>query len=221
MAIRAAMFDYAGVMTEDMNAAFHQVALEAGVPPGDLSELLLGDYSGTGEVNPWHQVERGEIPLSDLVEWGRRKGAERGWDVDLAALMRGFMALPVRPGMVELVRGLRTSGVRTALVTNNAREFAPEWRPKLPLDEIFDEVVDSHEVGLRKPDPAIFLLTLERLGATPEESVLLDDITVNLDAARALGMHAIHVAPDSAPAIAELRALLAQDGPTSPSRVTR
>jgi putative hydrolase of the HAD superfamily len=95
--------------------------------------------------------------------------------------------------MVDYVRELRGRGVRAALLTNNVREWEPLWRAKLPeIDELFELVVDSAFVGLRKPDAAIYSLTLERLGGVaPERCVFVDDLDVNCEAARALGMAAV------------------------------
>jgi HAD superfamily hydrolase (TIGR01509 family) len=96
------------------------------------------------------------------------------------------------------------------LITNNAKELAPLWRAKFPVDEIFDEVVDSSAVGFRKPEPEIFNLALGRLRVTAAEAVLLDDMEVNVTAARALGLHAIQVGVDEGPALGELDRLLAR-----------
>ena len=94
------------------------------------------------------------------------------------------------------------------MLTNNVREWEPLWRTKLPIDEIFETVVDSGFVGLRKPDPAIYALVLERLGLAAEECVFVDDLEVNIDAARALGFAVVrHEETDRT--IAELDALLA------------
>ena len=84
------------------------------------------------------------------------------------------------------MRELRGRGLRTALLTNNVREWEPLWRAKLPeIDELFEVVVDSAFVGLRKPDPAIYELTLERLGGVrAERCVFVDDLDVNCEAAR-------------------------------------
>ena len=72
------------------------------------------------------------------------------------------------PEMIELMRELKGRGLRMALLTNNVREWEPRWRPMLPeLDEIFELVVDSGFVGMRKPEPGIYELTLERLGGGP------------------------------------------------------
>jgi putative hydrolase of the HAD superfamily len=110
--------------------------------------------------------------------------------------------------IVEKAGRLRDQRYRTALITNNAKELAPLWRAKFPVDAIFDEVVDSSAVGFRKPEAEIFELTLERLEVSAAEAVLLDDMEVNV-AARALGLHAIHVGVDEGPALGELDRLLA------------
>ena len=96
-----------------------------------------------------------------------------------------------------------------ALLTNNVREWEPLWRSMLPVDEIFELVVDSGFVGMRKPDPAIYELTIERLGdgVAAGECLFVDDIEVNVDAARELGMSAVHFR-DNDQAIPEIRAAL-------------
>jgi putative hydrolase of the HAD superfamily len=113
--------------------------------------------------------------------------------------------------MIEFVRGLRARGVRNALLTNNVREWEPLWRSKLPeIDELFDVVIDSAFVGMRKPDPAIFELTLERLGgAAPERCVFVDDLEPNCDAARTLGMAAVRF-ESAVQAIPEIESALAE-----------
>src|SRR5581483_4223974 len=169
--------------------------------------VLLGTYGDASE-HPLHRVERGEMSLVDLASWGRTQGAARGWDIDLGALYSSIMDLPIRPQMIECLRRLRVGGVRTALVTNAAREGAVQWRASGLIDELFDEVIDSSAVGVRKPDRAIFALTLDRLGVTADEAVLLDDMQINVDAAIAMGMHGIRVGPDATQALLELDLLL-------------
>jgi putative hydrolase of the HAD superfamily len=95
--------------------------------------------------------------------------------------------------MIDFIFHLRTRGVRAALLTNNVREWEPLWRAKLPeIDELFEVVVDSAFVGLRKPDPAIYTLTLDRLGGVrAEDCVFVDDLELNCEAAQALGMAAV------------------------------
>jgi len=90
--------------------------------------------------------------------------------------------------LIERMRSLKAEGYRMALLTNNVREWEPRWRGMLPVDEIFEVVVDSAFVGMRKPDPEIYELTMERLGLPASEALFLDDIEVNIHTAESLGM---------------------------------
>jgi epoxide hydrolase-like predicted phosphatase len=117
----------------------------------------------------------------------------------------------IRTDMVDFCRSLRDDGVRTGLLTNNAAEFADFWRPLLPLDELFDDVVDSSQVGMRKPDARIYQLSLERLGASAERTAFVDDAPGNVEGARRCGLQAVLIGPrpsDEPAAIAALRELL-------------
>ena len=89
------------------------------------------------------------------------------------------------------MRELRGRGYRLAICTNNLRDWEARWRAMVPVDEIFDVVVDSAFVGTRKPEPEIYKLTLERLGVAAEAALLIDDVEVNCEAARELGMRAV------------------------------
>jgi putative hydrolase of the HAD superfamily len=112
------------------------------------------------------------------------------------------------PDVVDCTRELRAAGYRTGLVTNNALEIRERWRAVLPLDELFDVVVDSSEVGMRKPAPGIYELALGMLeGADAERAIFLDDLPANVRAAENLGMRGILVGEDPVTAIAELRIL--------------
>ena len=116
--------------------------------------------------------------------------------------------LPVYEQSVARIRDLRSAGYRTALITNNIREAGDQWRAKVPLDELFDVVIDSSAVGLRKPNPAIFHLALEQLGGVePGRALFLDDHPGNVAGAEAAGLRALLVdEPDVA--LADFDALL-------------
>ena len=104
-----------------------------------------------------------------------------------------------------------TRGLRTGLLTNNAKEFEDFWRPLIPLDELFDDVVDSSEVGLRKPDPRIYHLALERLGVDAPDAVFVDDAPGNVSGAERVGIRSVLIGPqrsDVPAALAELTALV-------------
>lgn len=209
MKIRAVIFDFGGVFIPSPYPFFEAIAAEMGANPVQIGEIIFGSQLEDGD-HPYHRLERGEIPLeqarSEILQRGR---ALYNLEVDILQL---FSRMPagVHTELVERVRELKREGYPTAMITNNIREYADVWRSLLPVEELFDLVVDSSQVGMRKPDPAIFRLALERLGGVaPECTVFLDDSEGNVRAARSLGMHTIHVRGDIPRAIAELDALLA------------
>lgn len=199
--ISTVLFDFAGVLTSSPWGAL----TEAG--GGDL-EMMIGPYDEDGD-HPWHQVERGEMGIAEWATEVTRRGSEAGIEVDFSPLQALLGQMTVHTQMVDCVRSLRADGYKLGLITNNVREASASWRALVPVDELFDIVIDSSEVGMRKPNPAIFLHALELLGGVaPETAVFLDDSPGNVVGARKAGLHAIHVeTPDQA--IAELDALLA------------
>jgi epoxide hydrolase-like predicted phosphatase len=116
-----------------------------------------------------------------------------------------FDALEPNEPMIGLMRELRSRGLRMALLTNNVREWEPLWRSMIPIDELFEVVVDSAFVGCRKPEHEIYEIVLERLGVAAGECLFVDDVEVNCEAARELGMAAVHFR-DNDQAIAEINA---------------
>ena len=119
-----------------------------------------------------------------------------------------FEALEPNPEMIDLMRELKESGYRMAMLTNNVREWEPLWRSMLPVDEIFETVVDSGFVGCRKPESKIYAMTLERIGMAPEACLFVDDVEVNCEGAQRAGINAVHFR-DNEQAIPEIRAALA------------
>ena len=201
----AVLFDFGGVV---VSSPFEAIA-DAG--PGVL-ELIMGDYGGDND-HPWHRLERGELALADYWEDLQKRAAEAGVALDASKLAGMYGRLAVHDEVVARVRALRAEGYRTGLVTNNVREAGDSWRSKVPLDDLFEIVVDSCEVGMRKPNPAIYHLALERLGGVaPERAVFLDDHPANVAGAEAAGLAGILVGPDPAEALARLDSLLAAAG---------
>ena len=170
---------------------------------------MFGSYH-TDSDHPWHQCERGEISVADT--WAQISAAVEtaGYRFDLAEMFGGMRGDSVdRSIVVDAVRAVRARGLRTGIITNNIREYGDTWRSQLPMDELFDTIVDSSHEGVRKPNPVIYYTALERLGvANPAHAVFLDDFEGNVVAARNLGMHGILVEDDPRGALAELLALL-------------
>ena len=209
----AVLFDFGGVFIDSPFAVAGAAAAELGLESDALMGIVFGPYDRDTD-HPWHQLERGELSFDDARAAIRRLSLEQGEiDLDPIAVL-GQLASDgggVREFMVELVRDVRSSGLRTGVVTNNIAEFGNYWREMIPLDELFDDVVDSSAVGLRKPDPAIYRLACERLSVEPSRTVFVDDYDGNIVGAEAVGMSGISCGwsrETSAAAAVSLRALL-------------
>ena len=180
--------------------------------PADKADAVLrvfmGDYA-TDTDHPWHRLERGEISFDEVRALNRASLAELGIDMPAPANGTTVPSMTFDPNhdMLDLVRRLRDAGLRTGILTNNVREFRDLWRPLLPYDDLFDDIVDSHEVGLRKPNAAIYELALTRLNAVAARTVFLDDVLSNVVAAERVGMFGVLVDEDSDPAIATVERL--------------
>jgi putative hydrolase of the HAD superfamily len=207
--IKALISDFGGVLTSPLAAGFLAYQAEAGISLEELGGAMQAAADEHG-AHPLYALERGEISER---EFGRRLGEHLHDGFDLARLRElYFERLEPNPPMIEFVRRQRERGLRTALLTNNVREWEPLWRAKLPeLDEIFEVVVDSAFVGMRKPEPGIYELTVERLGdgLRPRDCLFVDDFEHNCEAARKLGMTAVRF-EDADQAIPQLESALAQ-----------
>jgi putative hydrolase of the HAD superfamily len=207
--IAALISDFGGVLTSPLAAGFLAYQEEAGISLEELGNAMQAATEAHGE-HPLFALERGEISEQEFAGRLEEHLHER---FDLGRLRELYFELlePNAP-MIAFIGEQRRRGLRTALLTNNVREWEPLWRAKLPeLDDIFEVVVDSAFVGMRKPEPRIYELTVERLGGglRAEECLFLDDLEVNCEAARALGMTAVQF-HDADQAIAELESALAQ-----------
>ena len=207
--IRAVVSDFGGVLTRPLLEAFARMQEELAVPPQTLGAALRRATAARGGRNPLFELEVGAIAEAQLVAALERElAALVGRPVALDGFGARYMgALDINHELLAYLRSLRARGVRLALCTNNVREWEPIWRAKLPVDELFETVVDSAFVGVRKPDPAIYAIVLERLGLRPSACAFVDDVEANVATARALGFAAIRFR-DTAQAIAELDALL-------------
>jgi putative hydrolase of the HAD superfamily len=207
--IRGVVSDFGGVLTSPLQAAFLHAQDGLGIPLEAYGAAMAAASAREG-VNPLFALERGDITEADFLERMERGLAETlGREVSLDGFGERLMgALEPNEPLFSYLRGLRDRGLRLGLLTNNVREWEPHWRTMLPIDEVFDVVVDSGFVGMRKPEPGIYELMLGRLGLPGSECAFLDDLEVNVEAARQQGMHGI-VYRDADQAIAELDALLA------------
>jgi len=206
--IQAVVSDFGGVLTTPLLTSFMAVQDEIGVSPEDLGKAMQALTEEDGD-NPLYKMERGEMTEVDfLARLGDGLEPLLGHRPELHRFREiYFEALHPNQPMIELMRELKAEGRRMAMLTNNVREWEPLWRSMLPVDEIFETVVDSGFVGVRKPEALIYELTLERLGLPAEACLFVDDLPHNCDGAREAGMTAVHFR-DNEQAIAEIRAAL-------------
>jgi putative hydrolase of the HAD superfamily len=206
--LRAVVSDFGGVLTTPLFAAFAAFQDEVGISPENLGKAMRVGLA-EGEDLPLFQLERGEISEDAFIE-RLEDGLESvlGHRPHLHHFRQKFWgALAPNEEMIALMHELKASGLKMAMLTNNVREWEPLWRSMLPVDEIFEEIVDSAFVGCRKPEARIYELTLERIGLPAEACLFIDDLLPNIEGAEAAGMSAVHFR-DNAQAIAEIRAAL-------------
>ena len=210
--VDAVLFDFTGVITNSPFVGLAQLEEETGVAPGSLVRLVMGDYDQDTD-HPWHRLERGEIPAADYYNLLVALAAESGMEVDFGAVFRRLGDLSVRPEVVTRIQEIHDAGWKTALVTNNIKEFGEAWRRLLPVETLFDQVIDSCVIGVRKPDPAIYHHALAGLGGVAaERAVFVDDVESNVIGARRAGLHALLFAEVEA-SLAALDAMLAGSEP--------
>jgi putative hydrolase of the HAD superfamily len=197
--VEAVLFDYGGVLATSQWEAFAEFERARGFEPGALAARFGIEHPSRPGTPAWQLIETGELAWADYADAVGVEGIH-----DVAALMPLRALWP----MVAVVRRLRADGYRLGILTNNVREFGEYWRSTIPVD-LFDVVVDSCEVGLRKPDEAIYRLAAERIGVPPARCAFLDDSPVNVAAAEATGMRGVVVGADLDEAIAALDGILA------------
>ncbi|MFN2581792.1 MAG: HAD family hydrolase [Candidatus Dormibacteria bacterium] len=190
----AAIFDLGGVMTEPLFRNRHDVEPEY----LNLVAFFLNDFRDhyhlpTG-AHDLHMLETGQISDDEFFDRMCARYSDAGNEpIDPRVAQRVIFGrgMVASSAMADTVRQVKNAGYKTALLTNISRDGEAMWRGLMPVDDLFDVVVDSSKVGLRKPDPRIYELTCQRLGVTPDRCLFIDDLACNVDAASALGMHAI------------------------------
>jgi putative hydrolase of the HAD superfamily len=194
VSIRAVISDFGGVLTTPLIEAFAAYQDHSGISPEHLGQAMSAGAVDLGGAHPLFELECGRISEERFLEVlrthlepivGHRPRLHRFKELY-------FEALRPNDPMIDLMADLRDRGYRMAMLTNNVREWEPLWRAFLPVDEIFETVVDSAFVGMRKPEPEIYELTVSRLeDVPPSECLFVDDVEANCEAARAHGIRAV------------------------------
>ena len=198
-AIAAVLFDFGGVLSDAPFAAFERYERDHGLPEGFIRSVNATNHLD----NAWARLERNEIDFDEFCDAFERETEAAGSAVDAGVLFDSITG-DLRADMIDAVRQCRRE-FKTGLLTNNFVPLAE--RGGSDVLDLFDVVVESAVVGVRKPDPRFYLMACDALGIEPTEAVFLDDLGVNLKPARALGMTTIKVT-DADTAIADLESVL-------------
>jgi putative hydrolase of the HAD superfamily len=205
----AVLWDFGGVILSSPFEAFNRYESEAGLPKDFLRSL----NARNPDANAWAKMERSEVSLEGFVELFEAEALAHGHRVEGWKILQALSG-DIRPQMVEALRRCKAT-FRVACITNNMKSGEGPGMARSPekaravaeIMSLFEHVVESSRIGLRKPDPRIYQHACELLGVAPDRCIYLDDLGINLKPARALGMRTIKVV-DPDVAIDELQAMV-------------
>jgi putative hydrolase of the HAD superfamily len=202
--IRAVLWDFGGVITTSPFEAFARYERENDLP----ADFIRGLNAASHHSNAWAKFERSQVPFDEFCDLYEAEASAAGHPIDARAVI-GCLSGELRPEMVDALRAIRLHGLKQACLTNNFFRFddAPARVERNPILELFDVIVESSQIGIRKPEPEFYRIACEQLGIEPGEAVMLDDLGVNLKPAREMGMTTIKVV-DADEALRELEAIL-------------
>lgn len=206
---RAVLWDFGGVILSSPFEAFNRYEAEIGLPKDFIRSL----NARNGDTNAWAKMERSEVSLEGFVELFEEEARQQGHKLDGWRILQSLSG-DIRPQMVEALRRC-SRAFRVACITNNMKHgegpgmarSADKAKDVAEIMMLFEHVVESSKLGLRKPDPRIYQHACDLLGVQSEDCIYLDDLGINLKPARALGMRTIKVG-DPDVAIDELQAMV-------------
>jgi putative hydrolase of the HAD superfamily len=207
--LRAVLWDFGGVILSSPFESFNRYEIDAGLPKDFIRSL----NARNPDANAWAKMERNEVSLSGFVDLFEAEAKQQGHEIDGWRVLQALSG-DIRPQMVEALRRCRAA-FRVACITNNMKSGEGPGMARSPekakavgeIMTLFEHVVESSKLGLRKPDPQIYRHTCDLLKVQPQSCIYLDDLGVNLKPARAMGMRTIKVGdPDQA--IIELEAMV-------------
>jgi putative hydrolase of the HAD superfamily len=202
--IRAVLWDFGGVITTSPFEAFARYERDNSLP----ADFIRGLNAANHHENAWAKFERSQVPFDEFCDLYEAEAVAAGHVIDARAVI-GCLSGDVRPEMVAALRAIKDGGFKQACLTNNFFRFddAQTARARSPIMDLFDVVVESSVIGIRKPEPRFYEIACEELGISPSEAVMLDDLGVNLKPAREMGIRTIKVL-DAPQALAELSDVL-------------
>ena len=203
MKYKAIIWDFGGVITSSPFDAFNEFEEVNGLP----KDIIRTINSENPDMNAWAQFESNSITIDQFDDLFLKEAKAKGFDIkgrDIIKLLKGS----IRENMVSFLRELK-SNFKLGCITNNVKPSSEENTDNETKEamSIFDHVIESSIVGIRKPNPEIYMMSCDALNVSPDQCIYLDDLGINLKPARELGMTTIKVIqPDDA--IQEVRNLL-------------
>lgn len=186
--VRAVLWDFGGVVLTSPFDAFNRYEDSAGLPRDTIRRL----NATNPDTNAWARFERNEVDTDGFAAIFETEAAAAGHVLDAAAILAALDG-EVRPQMVEALRRLKAAGFGQALLTNNVRPMGSRQAAHTDILAMFDAIVESSVVGIRKPEPRFYEIALEMMGITANQAVFLDDLGINLKPAAAMGIRTIKV----------------------------
>lgn len=198
--IRAVLWDFGGVITTSPFEAFARYERENDLPEGFIRGLNATNH----HENAWAKFERSQVSVEEFCRLYEAEADTAGHPLDAHAVI-GCLSGDIRPEMVTALHAIKRGGLKQACLTNNFFRFddGPTREGRTSILDVFDVIVESSRIGVRKPEPEFYRIACESLEIEPSEAVMLDDLGVNLKPARELGMTTIKVV-DPEQALSEL-----------------
>ena len=203
MKYKAIIWDFGGVITSSPFEAFNKFEEANGLP----KDIIRTINSENSDMNAWAQFESNSITIDQFNDLFLKEAKAKGFDIkgrDIIKLLKGS----IRENMVSFLRELK-SDFKLGCITNNVKSSSEENTDNETEEamSIFDHIIESSIVGIRKPNPEIYMMSCDALNVSPDQCIYLDDLGINLKPARELGMTTIKVIqPEDA--IQEVRNLL-------------
>jgi putative hydrolase of the HAD superfamily len=202
--VKVVWSDFGGVLTPPVEETLAKFCRDHGLVREKLLAAMAAVGNRYGTKDP---LEPLDTPLVTEETWLRQLSDELGGTLRISSLADAwFDGRETNLAWVDALREVRGTGVGVSLLSNMVPAWDTHWRRMVDVDELFDHVVLSFEVGHRKPDPAMFALAAQRAGVQPSECLLVDDLAKNCTGAEAAGWRAIHFV-DAESAADELRQL--------------
>jgi putative hydrolase of the HAD superfamily len=193
--IRAVLWDFGGVITTSPFESFARYERDNGLP----ADFIRGLNAANHHANAWAKLERSDVDFDEFCDLYEAEALAAGHPIDARAVI-GCLSGDVRPQMVKALEKIKARGLKQACLTNNFVSMSTgNGGGRNSVLDLFDVIVESSRIGVRKPEPRFYQIACSQLGIDPIDAVMLDDLGVNLKPARELGMTTIKVLdPDDA-----------------------